>query len=75
MGFHDYVGIRRASRVVNRMRDGRLRKDLRAVIRMRAGEVGVSQMSPSLPLQCRQCRIRGRDRVPYMQLGCGFYFW
>jgi hypothetical protein len=49
-----------------------LRKALRAVIRMRAGQVGAWQRSPSLPLQCRQCRICERDWVPDMQLVCGF---
>ena len=29
---------------------------------------GASQRSPSLPLQCRQCRSRGRDWVPDMQV-------
>jgi hypothetical protein len=29
---------------------------------------GASQRSPSLPLQCRQCRSRGKDWVPDMQV-------
>jgi hypothetical protein len=47
-------------------------KALRAVSRMHAGQVGASQRSPSPPLQCRQCRTRGRDLIPDMQVGCGF---
>jgi hypothetical protein len=52
--FLDYVGLREA---------------LRAVIRMHAGQVEAWQRSPSLPLQCRQCRSRGRDLAPDMQVG------
>jgi hypothetical protein len=59
--FLDYVGLRKA---------------LRAVIRMRAGQVGAWQRSPSLPLQCRQCSSRGRDWVSAMEMewkwGVGF---
>ena len=55
--FLDYVG---------------LRKDLRAVIRMHAGQIGAWQRFPSLPLQSRQCRRRGRDLVPDMKWGVGF---
>jgi hypothetical protein len=55
--FLDYVGLRKA---------------LRAVIRMRASQAGAwQQRSPSLPLQCRQCRSRGRDLAPDMQVRCG----
>jgi hypothetical protein len=46
-----------------------LKKAQRAVIRMRAGQVGASQRSPSIPLQCRLCRICGRDCVPHMHWG------
>ena len=36
---------------------------------MLAGQVGAWQRSPSLPLQCRQCRSRGRDLVPNLRGG------
>jgi hypothetical protein len=58
MVFLDYVGLRKAPR---------------AVIWMLAGQVWACQRSPSLPPQYRQCRIRGRDLAPDMQVGCGFF--
>jgi hypothetical protein len=41
---------------------------------MRDAQFGLSQRSPSLPLQYRQCRSRVRDCqcVPDMHVGCGF---
>jgi len=56
--FHEYVSIRKPLEIS----------------RVHTSHVGVSQRSPSLPLQCRQCRIRGRDMVPDMHVGCGFFF-
>jgi hypothetical protein len=50
--FPGYLGIRKALRAVQ--------QDARGS----TAQVGASQMSrPSLPLQCRQCRIRGKDWV------------
>ena len=51
-----------------------IRKALRAVSRMQASHVEALQRSPSLLLQCRQCRIRGKGLIPDMQVECGFVF-
>ena len=51
--FPDFVGIRKAQKAVSQMRDGRVGDRRRGCI-------------PSLLLQRRQCRIRGRVR------GAGF---
>ena len=50
-------------------------KALKAVSKMQAGQVGASKRSPSLPLRCRQCRTRGRDLAPDMQVLQGPGHW
>ena len=49
-----------------------IRQALRDVSRMHAGQVGASKRSPSLPLQCRQCRSRGGPWHPTCNWGVGF---